>query len=177
MTRHTALLRGINVGGKNKLAMTDLARIFVELGASEVETYIQSGNVLYCASDALADSIPSRVTAQLSERFGLSVPVVTRPGEELARIAESNPFLARGVDPRHLHVGFLADPVFGDGGLDPQRSPPDAFELDGGEIYLCCPNGVARTRLTTAYFDRALGTVSTFRNWSTVLTLAKKAVG
>lgn len=174
MPRYVALLRGINVGGKNRLPMTELAAIFERLGAAHVRTYIQSGNVLFEASARTAAGLPSAVAAAIEERYGYRVPVVLRSASELARALEANPFLQRGVAPEALHVAFLAaEPTTGQlAALDPARSAPDAFEVHGREIYLHLPNGGARSKLTNDYFDRTLGTVSTIRNWRTVDALA-----
>lgn len=174
MPRYVALLRGINVGGKNKLPMTELTAIFEDLGAAHVRTYIQSGNVLFEANARIAAGLPSAVAAAIEERFGYRVPVVLRSASELARALEGNPFLQRGVTSEALHVAFLADTPAAArvAALDPARSAPDTFEVQGREIYLHLPNGVARSKLTNDYFDRTLGTVSTIRNWRTVEALA-----
>jgi uncharacterized protein (DUF1697 family) len=107
----------------------------------------------------------------------LRVPVVTRTADELREVSEQNPFLAAGADAAALHVVFLADrpsPARA-AALDPQRSPGDALALRGRDIYLHCPHGVARSKLTNDYFDSKLATVSTARNWKTVLRLLELA--
>src|SRR6185295_6684934 len=106
----------------------------------------------------------------ISKRFGFEAPVVTRTAAQLAAIAKNNPFLREATDPKSLHVVFLAkSPDLPRAALlDPDRSPPDRFSLRGGEIYLLCPNGVGKSRLTAQYFDSTLETTSTFRNWNTV---------
>lgn len=177
MTTHVALLRGINVGGKNRLPMKDLAAIFERCGCRAVTTYIQSGNVLFAASAALVRRVPTLVAEAVAERFGYQVPVVTRSAGQLRGVVESNPLLRPGFDERRLHVAFLAERPDADRvrGLDSDRSPPDEFVVRGSEIYLHCPNGMGRTRLTNAYFDSRLATVSTMRNWKTVLKLAELA--
>ncbi len=170
---HIALLRGINVGGRNKLPMRDLTAIFVDAGCTDVTTYIQSGNVVFAAPDKLVSLLPSLVEEMISARFELRVPVVTRSAVELEAIVAGNPFLDHESDFTKLHVAFLADrptPASIDR-LDPNRSPADHFHLRGKEIYLHLPNGVAGTKLSNAYFDKALGTTSTMRNWKTVLKL------
>jgi uncharacterized protein (DUF1697 family) len=169
--RHVALLRGINVGGKNKLPMKQLVALFETAGCSDVRSYIQSGNVVFTADAALARRIASHIAAAIHDRHGLTVPVVMRSAEELQAVASGNPFLGAGVDPKQLHVGFLAEEPSRSAiaALDPDRSPPDRFELRGRELYLHCPNGMARTKLTNAYFDAKLATTSTMRNWRTVL--------
>ena len=96
---HIALLRGINVGGKNKLPMKDLAALFRDAGCDRVQTYIQSGNVVFQATPALASCIPALIAKAISESFGYRVPVVTRTADELREIARGNPFLRSGADP------------------------------------------------------------------------------
>lgn len=176
---HVALLRGINVGGKNKLPMKDLRMMFEEAGCRNVETYIQSGNVIFQVRPAIARRLPVLIAEAVSERFGLRAPVVTRTADELGDIVRGNPFLPVGADPDTLHVVFLADRPGATrvGSLDPNRSPPDEFAVHGREIYLQCPNGIGRTKLTNAYFDAKLGTTSTMRNWKTVRKLLELTAG
>ena len=168
-----ALLRGINVGGKNLLPMTDLAGLFEEAGCAGVRTYIQSGNVLFTASRARAEKLPGLIASGIADRFGYQVPVLLRTAAELGETIRRNPFLEAGAAENWLHVLFLANQP--DAGrvatLDAFRSPPDAFAVVGREIYLQCPNGVGNTKLTNAYFDSRLAAVSTERNWRTVRKL------
>jgi uncharacterized protein (DUF1697 family) len=170
-----ALLRGINVGGKNKLPMADLAAMFSSAGCAGVETYIQSGNVVFDAPKAIAEAVPGQVERAIAERFGYRIPVVVRTAGELATITRANPFLTEGADPAVLHVVFLAGAPAASrvAALDPQRSPPDELVVRGREIYLRCPNGIARTRITNAYLDATLATTTTLRNWRTVEKLAE----
>lgn len=170
---HLALLRGINVGGKNKLPMNDLLVLFAEAGCRDVRTYIQSGNVIFTAAPDIVTPLPGVITARIQERFGYRVPVVMRTAEELGAVIRHNPFIAAGADEATLHVLFLSErPAARDtDDLDPDRSPPDTFIVRGQEVYLQLPNGAARTKLTNAYFDTKLATVSTGRNWRTVTTL------
>jgi uncharacterized protein (DUF1697 family) len=171
--KYVALLRGINVGGKRPIPMKELAAIFVDAGCRDVRTYIQSGNVVYSASAAVAKRVASTVAGAISARFGFDVPVVTRTARELGAVVANNPFLKRGEDSRALHVGFLMDrPARARiAALDPDRSSPDEFAVHGAEVYLFFPNGVARTKLTAQYFDSTLGTTITVRNWNTVQKL------
>jgi uncharacterized protein (DUF1697 family) len=176
---YVALLRGINVGGKNKLPAKDLVAMFDEAGGRDVRTYIQSGNVIFRATEACASRLPSEIAKAILARFGFRVPVVMRTAGELRAVAEGNPFVRSGADPEALHVVFLADrPHPGKvAALDPRRSPPDEFEVRGREIFLRCPSGVARTKLTNEYFDTKLATTSTMRNWRTVLKLVEMTEG
>lgn len=177
MGRHVALLRGINVGGKNRLPMKVLSAMFVAAGCSDVQTYIQSGNVAFTASDALARRLPAAISAAIEDQAGLTVPVMTRSLAELRSVVVDNPFLKADAEEKSLHVLFLADkPKANDtAALDAGRSPPDVFEVRGREIFLMCPNGLARTKLTNAYFDAKLKTTSTARNWRTVQQLVDLA--
>jgi uncharacterized protein (DUF1697 family) len=165
-----ALLRGINVGGKNKLPMKDLTAMFVEAGCGNVRNYIQSGNVVFETSPArLCEVIQERIEKQ----FGFRVPVILRNAKQLRAVVDNNPFLKVGAPPETLHVMFLADKPGQEriDALDPHRSPPDEFIVQGQEIYLRLPNGAGNSKLTNAYFDSKLATVSTVRNWRTVNTL------
>ena len=168
--RYVALLRGINVGGRHKLPMRDLATMFEAAGFEDVRTYIQSGNVVFRASQELADGLPARIADAIEASHGFQIPIVMRTAADFDRIVRDNPFIASGADPAKLHVGFLAAaPEPGQiAKLDPDRSPPDAFEVRDREVYLHFPAGVARSKLDNAYFDRTLNTVCTIRNWRTV---------
>jgi uncharacterized protein (DUF1697 family) len=173
-----ALLRGINLGGKNRLPMKDLVAIFERAGCVEVRHYIQSGNVVFGAKAELRTKIAGLVAQAIERHHGLKVPVVVRTAAEMRAVVGGNPYLDADVaDAKKLHVMFLADRPSKERAatLDPRRSPGDAFELRGRDVYLCLPNGVARTKLTNAYFDAALRTTSTGRNWNTVLKLAEMA--
>ena len=172
-TVHVALLRGINVSGKNKLPMAELAQMFESAGCRDVETYIQSGNVVFAANARLAPRLPAIIEQAILSSFDYQVPVVMRSASELAAVIRNNPFVAKPTDTKALHVAFLADRPTSTqlASLDPHRSPPDRFVVRGSEIYLCCPNGIGRSKLTNAYFDTRLETTSTFRNWKTVTRL------
>ena len=170
---YVALLRGINVGGKHKLPMKDLAQIVSGCKCADVRTYIQSGNVVFTASRAAAQRLPAVIAKQIEERFGFPAPVILRTRGELARVVRGNPFSKNHLPESALHVYFLADlpSVAALKGLDPNRSAPDEFRVAGREIYLHVPNGMGSTKLTSTYFDSKLSTVCTARNWTTVQTL------
>ena len=172
-----ALLRGINVGGKNRLPMKDLAAMFVDAGCEDVRTYIQSGNVVFRTEPTRGEDISSLISASILSRFGYQVHVVARRARELEAIVQANPFVEGGAETDKLHVAFLADPPDAEHveALDPNRSPPDEFAVRGREIYLHCPNGLARSKLTNSYFDSRLSTISTMRNWKTVRKLLELA--
>src|SRR6056297_281234 len=97
---YVALLRGINVGGKNRLPMVELAPVFEAAGGQRVRTYIQSGNVVFEARQAVARRVPGAVAAAIAERFGLTVPVVMRSAREWQEAADGNPFVRAGAAPK-----------------------------------------------------------------------------
>ena len=151
--------------------------MFVAAGCSDVRTYIQSGNVLFGATSTLAEDIPSLIGASILNRFGYQIPVLTRSAEEFKNIVRANPFMQAGAEADKLHVVFLEELPTGDQveSLDQDRSPGDEFAVIGREIYLHCPNGFAKTKLTNTYFDSKLSTVSTTRNWRTVQKILELA--
>ena len=173
--KHVALLRGINVGGKNMLPMKELVGMFVAAGCRDVTTYIQSGNVVFSADAKVVAGLGSVIAARVEERFKLRIPVVLRTAAEMERVIRGNPFLLEEAGEEMVHVCFLADLPSADrvAGLDAGRSVPDAFAVVGREIYMRLVKGVSGTKLTNAYFDSKLKTVSTMRNWRTVLKLAE----
>lgn len=175
--RYTAWLRGINVGGKNKLPMKQLVTMFTAAGCTDVLTYIQSGNVVLRATPTVARTLAATIEAAITKACGFSSPVILRSATALRKAAENNPFLARGIPDDQVHLALLRDAPKPKqiAALDPDRSPGDAFEVVGDHIYLHLPNGVGRSKLTNAYFDRALTTISTIRNWRTVLAMLELA--
>ena len=171
---YVAFLRGLNVGGRNRIAMTDLSATFEASGATGVRTYIQSGNVLFHAPDGKLGDVVAAVKRRISARLDSKIAVAVRAATRLRAIATEHPFQAIAADPRQMHVGFLRERPSPEAvaRLDPNRSPPDRLLVRDCEIYPLLPNGVARTKLSNAYFDSVLGIPSTFRNWRTVRTLA-----
>lgn len=171
-TPHVLLLRGINVGGNHKLPMRDLIDLVEAAGATRVRTYIQSGNVVCdVAAENLLD-LQNTVAASIRSKFGFPSPVVARSKAEWADMIAAAPYTDNDAA---LYVAFLADfPSSARvAALQPDRSPGDRFEVRGRDIYLSLVKGVAGTRLTNAWMDSALATVSTARNWRTVLALAE----
>ena len=172
-TTYLALLRGINVGGKNKVPMPALRSVVESLGHEDIQTYIQSGNVLFTSRSLSVPDITSALEAAIAKEFDLAVGVVVRTPRDLQRAAGANPFLAAGADPSALHLVFLgSSPTKASvKALDPDRSPPDEFAVRNAEVYLYCPNGIGRSKLTVDYFERTLGGPATIRNWKTVTKL------
>ena len=177
--KHVALLRGINVGGKHALPMKELAAMFEAGGAKDVTTYIQSGNVVFRATPAAAAKCVAAVTEAIAKRYGYDVPIVLRSAAELRAAVEASPFLAQGVSADELHLACLRDrpTKVAVAALDAARFAPDELAVVGSDVHLHLPNGVGKSKLTNAWLDRGLATVSTLRNWRTVRKLLELADG
>jgi uncharacterized protein (DUF1697 family) len=169
-----ALLRGVNVGGGNKVRMAELRATFEELGHTDVATYVNSGNVVFsaAAADVTESSLVESITAAIVDRHGLDVPVVVRAADDLARIAEGHPDDGGPIEPKYLHVVFLDAAPSTDRTLDAEPYEPDRFVVDGREIYSTYPDGSGRSKLTVEVFERAFGVTATARNLNTVRKLA-----
>jgi uncharacterized protein (DUF1697 family) len=176
---YVALLRAVNLGAHNKVSMPALRALVEALGFEDVRTYVQSGNVVFKGAARDHGEVGRTIEDELERRLGLRVAVLLRGGGELAEILAGNPFVSGGTEPARLHVTFLSDvpdPVRVLA-LDPGRSPPDELRVAGREVYLHCPDGYGRSKLTNAYIERALGVAATTRNWNTVTKLAELAGG
>ena len=176
---YVSLLRGINVGGHRKIPMAELRRTYEALGFSPVKSYIQSGNVVFGGGAASAASVARRIHEAIETTFGFAVPVILRTADEMEAVVRGNPFQTGGADPTKLHVTFLAAAPSDQAASEfaAYRVGPDELRLIGREAYLHCPEGLARTKLTPAFLERALGSVSTTRNWRTVNTVLEMARG
>ena len=173
---YAALLRGVNLGARNKVAMADLRALLTALGAEDVTTYVQSGNVIFRSQTGRTE-LTRAIERQISRELGLDVTVLLRTKPELARIVAGNPFAAPGRDPTKLHVTFLADGPDRSrvGKLDAGLAHPDEFRVVGREVYLHLPGGYGRSKLSNAFFEKQLEVAATSRNWNTVTKLAELA--
>lgn len=170
--RYAALLRGINVGGHQKIAMADLRELLEALGLTDVKTHLQSGNAIFTSevtAERLAHDIEDRITREL----GLTVRVLVRSRDELASVVDANPLRDVATDPAKHLVSFLSaapDPARL-GEIDPAAFEPDRFRVGDRVVYLWCPNGVLASKLPAAISDKRLGVTTTTRNWRTVTRL------
>ena len=175
MSAYVALLRGINVGGKNSLPMQALRDVLGSLGCESVKTYIQSGNAVFraaAASTALAADIKAAIDAEFG--FAPSVHLLTLDAFESVRAA--NPFPEAVDEPKSLHIAFLAEAaVDADlGALQTLRSPNERFVLTSDAFFLHAPDGIGRSKLV-AKLDKCLGVATTGRNWRTVCKISELA--
>ena len=179
-----ALLRSVNVGGRNRVPMAELRAMVESLGMRSVLSYVQSGNLVFDASGSPAKAAEA-IEEGISATFGLEVPVIVRTSRQVAGILRAHPFALPGVDPRTVHVTFLAGPPEADRAEALARTAAEAredgafgddrFEMAGTDIFLHCPGGYGETKLNNGFFERRTGVVATSRNWRTVTTLAAMA--
>jgi uncharacterized protein (DUF1697 family) len=171
--RWVALLRGINLGPRNRVAMADLRRAFEEAGCNDVETYIQSGNVLFSA-DGDRDELTRRLESAVARELGVESTIVLRRARELAKLVGAHPF---GEDTSKTHVVFLAKRPSAAAvrALRTEDVAPDEVEAAGSDVFMRLPNGVQGARVTGALVERRLGVPGTMRTWRTVERLAARA--
>ncbi len=167
--RDVSLLRGINVGGHNLIAMARLRAIYEALGCRDVETYLQSGNVVFRHRDGPA--LGPRVEQAIRAELGLDIRILWRSHADLVRIVAADPFPE--ADPSRRLVVFLSEPPAPEVAheLHHVRSGPDEAILFGAEFHLHCPAGVGTSKLPAMLSERRLGVVPTGRNWRTVTRL------
>jgi uncharacterized protein (DUF1697 family) len=169
MARFVALLRGINVGKNNRIAMADLRQLLADAGYTDIRTHLQSGNALFDAGGkATSKKVAADLERAISERFGFDVKVVARTRDELGAVIAGNTLPS--TDGAKLHVAFLdaaVDPTrISD--VDPDGYRPEEFQLGERELYLWCANGVIQSKIMKVLTEKRLGRVMTARNWNTV---------
>ena len=176
MTLYVALLRGINMGGHNKVAMADLRDFVAALGFADVQTVLQSGNVVFRGRMRAPSALEKLFETETAKHFGIDTRFMVRTVAEWKKIVAGNPFHDEAKDdPGHLAVVFLKD--------KPARKNLDAlkaniagreyFHARGRELYAIYPDGFAGSKFTLPLIDRKLETRGTGRNWNTVLKLAR----
>lgn len=178
MTAAIALLRAVNVGGNNKLAMADLRKLGETLGFENVRTLLQSGNLVFTTEAAADAALEKALESAARETLGLDTDFIVRTAFEWAAMIEANPFAdAAKRDPGHLVVVALkAEP--NPASVDALRSTitgPERIEAIGKTLFATYPDGIGRSKLTMPLIEKKLGTRGTGRNWNTVLKLAALA--
>lgn len=174
MSAFVSMLRGINVGGQKQIRMQTLRGIYEELGFTRVRSYVQSGNVIFESMEQDPSFLMKQIESRIELKCGFPVPVFIRQVHELGRILTGNPFIIdRNEDTSKLHVTFLyqAPPDTVWSKLVTPSDAPDEFAQGEMAIYLYCPNGYGKTRLSNSFFEQKLGVLVTTRNWNTVNAL------
>ena len=172
MSTYVALLRGINLAGRNKVPMPALRTLVEGLGYNDVSTYIQSGNLVVATSDS-ASVVGDKVTKAIAKEFGFDVPVLVRTRAQMKKVVEANPFAGKAKDDGDLHVVFLATkPAAGKvKALTGADWGDDEVAVKGKEAYLHLPNGYGRANLNSMVVEKKLGVAATARNWRTTTKL------
>jgi uncharacterized protein (DUF1697 family) len=171
--RKIALLRGVNVGGNNKVPMAHLRELMLELGYEDVRTHLQSGNAVFTALHTPPDQTAQEIESQLARHLGLRVRVLVRTGEELAQAVAANPLPEAVSEPSRLLVIFLSAAPSPEllRELDPADFEPELYGVGEREIYVWCPEGLRTIKLSYAFWEKRLGVTATGRNWNTVTKL------
>jgi uncharacterized protein (DUF1697 family) len=176
MARYIVLLRGINIGPRNRIAMPKLREALEEAGFDDVGTYVQSGNVVL-SSTASATKVARECERAIADRFGFDVDVVVRTRAQLAAVVKRNPLGKVAKEPKRYQVSFLSAKL--DAAtvqkLEELAVPPEQLVAHGRELYAWHPRGVARSKLWAKLAGRGLGVTATARNWTTVTKLLELA--
>ena len=175
MARLALLLRGINVGGNNKVPMADLRVLLTDLGYTDIKTLLNSGNAVVTTSDKPA-AAEKKVEAAIKAELGVTIATMARTHEELAAAIKANPLESVADNPSKYAVAFLKDdpPAEGlerFGAIDAETYAPQCWELIGRELFIWYANGQAETKLTGTFWEKHLKVSVTARNWNTLVKL------
>jgi uncharacterized protein (DUF1697 family) len=175
MTTFIALLRGINVGGKNKIKMADLKSMFEAIGMSRVKTYIQSGNVLFESDEEEEDTLRQKLEKEIEVTFGFSIKVILRTSQELKKVAENCPFSQDEIaaaeataEGESLYVSFLLQEPSEEGikRIEAYKSETEEYKIVDRDMYLLFPQSILKSKLANNL--QKLDVPVTVRNWKTV---------
>jgi len=172
------MLRGINVSGQKKMQMVDLRNLYESLNLVNVETYLQSGNIVFDSIEQDISKLVEPIEAQIEKSFGYAVPVFIRDTNDFQRIIDRNPFLNKKIqDSAKLYVTFLyTSPTESKlSNLSITKNDSDEFSIGDREIFLFCSNGYGKTKLSNSFFEKKLNIHATTRNWKTVNALHNMA--
>lgn len=179
MSTFISILRGINVSGQKRILMRDLRELFEKLDFKQVQTYIQSGNVVFENNTQTPNSeLAMRIEKAIEKEFNFHVPTIIRSKEELERIISSNPFLKdRSIDLKKLHVTFLSEVPTKENAENIVKTDflPDQFVIKDKNIFLHIPENYGVTKLSNSFFERKLKVTATTRNWNTLNKLLEMA--
>lgn len=176
MSTIISILRGINVGGKNKIPMVELKALYEKAGFKNVTTYIQSGNVVFTTRKEKIEDIPGKIQQFIFKKYGFQVPVIICTVDEMQSVIDTNPMLKdKSKDMEKLHVTFLSVLAQKEH-LDKIKTYqylPDEYTIVDKEVFIYCPNGYGNTKLSNTFFENKLKVTATTRNWRTVNELLR----
>ena len=176
MPRQIALLRGINLGPRNRVPMPELRELLTGLGYDDVATVVQSGNIVL-TSNAEPAQLETDLRKEIAKAFGVDTPVIVRTRTELEKVVTDNPLTAAVADPKRFQVSFLSDtcPAAVARELEAADVAPEQVAVRGREIYAWHINGIQKSPLAKLLTDQRLGVTATARNWNTVTKLLEIA--
>ena len=178
MTTYISILRGINVSGSNIIKMEALKKMYEALGFEKVKTYLQSGNVIFKARSAAPSDLEQIIRQQIKNDFRFDVPVIVMTIDHLQQIIAANVYKDDTTkDPSFLHVTFFASQpaTFDIENIESKKGNEEAMMITNNAVYLYCPQGYGKTKLTNNFLESKLGVVATTRNWRTTNELFKLA--
>lgn len=174
MHTYISLLRGINVGGRNKIKMADLKLIYQQFGHQDVQHYIQSGNIIFKSTESDIPVLENQIKDQILKDYGYQIKIMIKKADIMKTIVESNPFLkGRDEDIKFLSLSFLSEIPSSDlvDNLKDFQYKTDEFAIHENLIFLFTPGGYGTTKLSNNFFERKLKVSATTRNWKTILKL------
>jgi uncharacterized protein (DUF1697 family) len=178
MSMHIGLLRAVNLAGHNKIGMADLRELLATLGMQDARTLLQSGNVVFRNDVHTATQLEGILEHAAAKRLGLETDFFVRTARDWKTVVAGNPFPDEAKrDPSHLLVVFLKEAPRPEDvtALQSSITGREVVRAKGRHAYVVYPDGIGRSRLTSALVERKLGTRGTGRNWNTVLKLGALA--
>ena len=178
METYISILRGINVSGHRIIKMDALKKLFEGLNCHQVQTYIQSGNIVFKHPKIKPQELEQAITTAILKVFKLDVPVLVIDYKTLKQIIENNPFQKdKTKNVAYLHLTFLSSKPGKEQlkKLEEIKFPPNEFYISDNVIYLYCPNGYSNCKLTNNFIENKLKVTATTRNWKTTLELIQIA--
>ncbi len=176
MNIYISILRGINVSGKNMIKMETLRNMYSAIGFEHVESYIQSGNVVFTSELTNKPEIEKIISEKIKETFNADVPVLILSVADMEDAIRRNPYISDSEkDISFLHLTFLKNTPDTRliENIDAEKYKPDEFSVFGNVVYLYCPNGYGNTKLSNTFFEKKLKTDATTRNWKSANELLK----
>jgi uncharacterized protein (DUF1697 family) len=173
-----SLLRGVNLGGHHKIKMDELRTLYATLGLRDVQSYVQSGNVVFRTDERTLPPLAERIENAIEKKYGFHSDVILRTTADLRDVIARNPFARhRDIEPAKLLVTFLAQhpPKELSAQILAVKPDPEKLHLDGRELYVYFPDGMGRSKLFSTLFGKLLKKEGTGRNWNTVTKLLEMA--
>jgi uncharacterized protein (DUF1697 family) len=180
MPTFISMLRGVNLASHNRMKMEALRTSLGALGFEHVQTYIQSGNVVFRSPESSAGKLCEKIENKILADFGFTTPAILLTAKEMGVVIKNNPFVTQaGIDSSRLHITFLSQTP-AQSALQTLAKLPrgaDQFRHAHKAVYLYCPGGYGETRLSNNTFEKLLSVRATTRNWKTVNALYQMAAG